>query len=299
MAQPHRRWCTTPSAQRYSHASEPGAVRPRAACDLVHAVRHRAHHQARARHRHVHGGRVDHPGDGLHRHRADRLLSVLGARGRALSRRLFRLRQRHRLVPVLGAAARRDRDALGRRAPARLHGDAADRNHLSADPDGPHRHRFPPHLHRAVRRRAPRHHGGGGARAHRGVPRPDRQQRRPRHVPRAHLHRQHLRQDDHRRRRLDHRARADREGRRRRGAVERLVHRLPAVQHPHRARRMVAHAQDVSAGDGEPRRRPRLPPRRAQEDGTVVGAREKLGRCCSASRWRCGSPISSTTSRRR
>ena len=35
-----------------------------------------------------------------------------------------------------------------------------------------------------------------------------RQQRRARHVPDPDLHRQHLRQDDHRRRRLDHRARA-------------------------------------------------------------------------------------------
>ena len=212
--------------------------------------------------------------------------------------RVLRLRQRHRLVPVLGAPARRDRDALRRRAPARLHGDAAHRDHLSADFAGPHRHRLPAHLHRAVGRRPPRHHGGGRARPRRGVPRPDRQQRRPRHVPHTDLHGQHLRQDDHRRRRLDHRARPDREGRRRRGAVERMVPGVPAVQHSHRARGLVADVEDVSARGGEPPGRPRLSARRAQEDGTVVGTRESR-RCCSASRWRCGSPISSTTSRRR
>ena len=57
------------------------------------------------------------------------------------------------------------------------------------------------------------------ARADRGVPGAARQQHRPRHVSHPHLYRQHFRQDDHGRRRLDHRGRRDAEVRRRRGAV--------------------------------------------------------------------------------
>ena len=59
-----------------------------------------------------------------------------------------------------------------------------------------------------------------------------------------------LRQDGHRRRRVDHRARRHREVRASRRAVEPVVSRLPAVRHHRDGRRVAAGAVAVSAGDG-------------------------------------------------
>ena len=132
--------------------------------DLVRAARPRAADQARFRHRRLHGDRVDHAGDRLCARRLHRLLPVLGARHRQFSGRVQRLRQRHRLVSVRGAADRRDRHPLGRGAPARLQCHAAGRRDLSAHPARADRHRFPADLRGAVGHRARGDHGRDRAR---------------------------------------------------------------------------------------------------------------------------------------
>ena len=74
-----------------------------------------------------------------------------------------------------------------------------------------------------------------------------RQQHLPWHVSGSQLHREHLRQDDHRGSRLHHRARSDRAGRRGRSALELLVHCVSAVQH-YRSCGMGADVMALPAG---------------------------------------------------
>ena len=62
------------------------------------------------------------------------------------------------------------------------------------------------------------------------------------------LLRRHLRQDDHRRSGLDHRARRDRTRGRRGGPVEPVVLRVPAVRHHHHSHRVAPDAVALSAG---------------------------------------------------
>ena len=199
---------------------------------------------------------MDHPRHGLCARGAGRVLSVLGAAHRPLPGRVQRLCQRHAVVPVRRAPARRGGHAIGHRTQACLFHHAQGRHHLSPHPAGADRDRLPADLHRAVGNRPCRHHGLNRAWACGSFQLEAGHQCLARHVSDSQLHRQHLRQDDHCGSRLHHRTRTDREGGRRRGAVELLVHCVPALQHHHGARRLVAHAVALSARNRRIGRRP-------------------------------------------
>ena len=231
---------------------------------------------------------MDHACHGLCPGGTGRMLSVLGVGRRPLSGGVQRLCQRHAVVLVRRPAARRGRHTIGSRAPACLFHHAQGRGHLSADSARADRDRLPADLHRAVGDCPCRDHGVHRAWACGSVQVAARKQCLARHVSDSQLYRQHLRQNDHCGRRLDHGARTDREGGRRRGAVELLVHRVPALQHYHGSRCLVADAVALPARNGGAERRQAISAGRNQKNGNVVAAGKTRCECSWRSRSCCG-----------
>ena len=167
----------------------------------------------------------------------------------------------HALVSVRRHPVRPDGDQIGACAPARVHDHARHRSHLPATAARDRRRRLPADVHRPVRHRPRRHHvrrRHGPRRVLRLWPRqPDRQG----HVHPPRVHGDDLRQDDHRRRGIDHRPRPDRTRRRGPRSLEPVVPRLSALRHPDDLHCLAAGAVDVSPRAGGAARRRGVPAR--------------------------------------